>query len=111
MARCHAHISVTLLFVVLCLVPASVAALEHHGHVTFGGLPVPGASVRATQGTKQLLTITDQQGLYSFPDLTDGKWMIEVEMTGFSTTKEDIQIGPKTPAAKWELQLLPLDQI
>ena len=84
---------------------------EYHGQVTFGGLPAPGATVTATQGGKQLVTITDQQGLYSFPDLADGKWTIEVEMTGFAIIKQEIVIGPNTPAGKWELKLLPLDQI
>ena len=87
------------------------AASEYHGQVTFGGLPAPGATVTAIQGSKQFVTSTDQQGLYSLPDLTDGKWTIEVEMTGFSMIKQDVVIGPNTPAAKWELKLLPLDQI
>jgi hypothetical protein len=87
------------------------AASEYHGQVTFGGLPAPGATVTAIQGSKRSVTITDQQGLYSLPDLTDGKWTIEVQMTGFSMIKQDVVIGPNAPAAKWELKLLPLDQI
>src|SRR6266851_3178020 len=57
------------------------AASEYHGQVTFGGLPVPGATVTATatQGDKKSVSITDQQGLFSFSDLTDGTWTIEVE--------------------------------
>src|SRR6266566_1838449 len=87
------------------------AASEHQGQVTFDGLPVPGATVTATQGSKELSTITDRQGLYSFPDLTDGTWTIEVKMTGFSTIKQDVAIAPDAPAAKWELKMLPLDQV
>ncbi len=103
---------VSLLFTLAWLVASSLAAAsEHHGQVTFGDLPVPGATVTATQGSTQLVTTTDQQGLYSFPDLKDGKWAIEVEMTGFSTIKQDVAIGPNSAAAKWELKLLPLDQI
>ena len=94
----------------LAAVSAAVAS-EYRGQVTFGGLPVPGVTVKATQGGRQLATTTDQQGLYSFADLADGKWTIEVEMTGFSTIKQEVVIGPNTPAAKWELKLLPLDQI
>src|SRR5208337_4364321 len=93
------------------LASSLAAASEYHGQVTFGGLPAPGATVTATQGGKQLVTITDQQGFYSFPDLTDGKWTIEVEMLCFSPIKQDVMIGPNTPGAKWELKLLPLDQI
>ena len=32
-------------------------------------------------------------------------------MTGFATLKQDVVIGPNAPAGKWELKLLPLDQI
>jgi hypothetical protein len=87
------------------------AASEYHGQVTFGGLPAPGATVTAVQGNKRSVAITDQQGLYSLPDLADGKWTIEVQMTGFSLIKQDVVIGPNAPAAKWELKLLPLGQI
>src|ERR1700722_7744184 len=86
-------------------------ASEHHGQVAFNDLPAPGATVTATKGKKQLATTTDLQGLYSFPDLADGKWTIEVEMTGFAPIKQDVEIGASAPAAKWELKLLPLDQI
>src|SRR6266567_4491822 len=86
------------------------AASEYRGQVSFGGLPIPGATVTAAQGSKQFVTVTDQQGLYSFPDLTDGNWTLEVQMTGFSTIKQDVVIGPNAPAGKWELKLLPLDQ-
>ena len=94
------------------LTASSVAlAAEHHGQVTFGGVPVPGATVTATQDSKKFITITDQQGFYSFPDLTDGTATIEVEMLGFSPIKQDLVIAPNAPAAKWELKMLPLDQI
>jgi hypothetical protein len=87
------------------------AASEYHGLVTFGGLPVPGATITVTQGTKKLTTVSEQGGIYNFPDLADGPWKIEIEMQCFSTIHAEISIAPKTPAAKWELQLLPLDQI
>jgi hypothetical protein len=47
----------------------ALAASEHHGQVTFGGLPVPGATVTATKGDKRLGAVTDQQGVYTFTDL------------------------------------------
>ena len=86
-------------------------ASEYHGQVTFGGLPVPGASVTATQGGKHLVTSTDLLGLYSFPDLAEGKCTMEIEMTGFLTIKQNVVIAPNQPAGKWELKLLPLNQI
>jgi cell division septation protein DedD len=106
----HRIIQVVIALAALAL-SGVAAASEHHGQVTFGGLPAPGATVTAAQGGKKLVTITDQQGLYSFPDLPNGKWTIEVEMTGFSKIEQDVVIGPNAAAAKWELKLLPLDQI
>jgi len=93
------------------LIVLNLVAVEQHGEVTFGGLPVPGATVTATQGNKKITAVTDPQGAYSFPDLADGVWTIQVEMLGFSTVKDDIAIGPETKPATWELKMLPLDQI
>ena len=87
------------------------AASEYRGQVTFGGLPVPGATVTVTQGAKKVTTVSEQGGIYSFPDLADGAWQIEIEMLCFSTIHAEITVSPATPAAKWELTLLPLDQI
>ena len=93
------------------LVAMNVFASEQHGEVTFGGLPVPGATVSATQGEKKITAVTDFQGAYSFPDLTDGVWSIQVEMLGFATVKGDVTAAPGASGAKWELKMLPLDQI
>jgi trimeric autotransporter adhesin len=93
------------------LVSCPAAASEYGGQVTFSGLPVPGATVTATQGDKKLSTNTDQQGRYSFPDLGDGTWTIEVEMLCFSTIKQDVVIAANASSANWELKLLSLDQI
>ena len=62
----------------------------------------------ATLGDKTFVTITDLQGLYDFPDLTDGAWTIEIQMLGFETVKSTVSTST---AAKWELKLLPLDRI
>src|SRR5215472_11174917 len=97
---------------VVCLALSSLAAAsENHGQVTFGALPLPGATVTLTQGEKKFVTVTDQQGVYSFSDLADGPATIEVEMQCFSTIKQELIIEPNAQAGAWELQLLPLDQI
>ena len=88
-----------------------LAASEHRGQVTFRGLPVPGATITATQDGKKSVAASDQQGFYSFPDLTGGTWTIQVDMFGFATLKQDIAIEPNAPIAKWELTMLPLDRI
>jgi trimeric autotransporter adhesin len=84
------------------------ARATYRGQVTFGGLPLPGATVTASRDSKKFSTVTNQEGLYSFPDLPGGTWTIEVEMTGFSTIKQNVRIGPKTAAGKWEMNLLSL---
>lgn len=101
------------LFCALAWIIASeiASASEHHGQVVFNGLAVPGATVTATQGDKKVAAITNRQGTYSFSDLQDGSWTIEVGMTGFSTVKQDATVAPNAPPATWELNLLPLDQI
>ncbi|HEX4810458.1 MAG TPA: carboxypeptidase-like regulatory domain-containing protein, partial [Bryobacteraceae bacterium] len=86
-------------------------ASQHHGQVTFSGLPVPGATVIATQSDKKQTAVTDDRGVYSFADLPDGTWTIKVEMLGFSTMTETVAISPNAPGKSWELKMLPLDQI
>lgn len=97
--------------VLLWLAVFLLAASEHHGQVKFGGLPVPGATVTATQGNKQFTAITDSQGLYSFADLPDGTWTLEIAMPGFSTIRQDVGVAPQMPSPEWDLKMLPLDQI
>ncbi len=87
------------------------AASEYHGQVVFRGFAVPGATVTATQGEKRVSVVTDQGGVYLFPDLADGVWKIEVEMLCFSTLNSEVTVAAHTPAGKWELKLLPLDKL
>src|ERR1700691_4696219 len=104
--RKHTRLLAVALSAALCL-----NASEQHGTVKFGGLPVPGATVTATQGDKKLTVITDPQGAYSFPDLADGSWSIEVDMLCFATIKQDVTVAAGAPASEWELKLLPFDEI
>jgi len=86
-------------------------ASEHHGQVTFAGLPVPGVAVTATQGENKVTAITDGMGTYSFPDLADGTWSVQVEMSGFTTLKQNVGVGPGAPGVTWELKLKSLSEI
>ncbi len=86
-------------------------ASEYHGQVTFNGLPVPGATVTATRDSRTFTTTTDSQGLYSFRDLTDGAWSIDVKMLGFAALKQDVLIKPNAPSGSFALKLLPIDEI
>src|SRR5579872_3979038 len=96
---------------ILCLLACIASAGEHHGQVMFAGLPVPGATIVATQGDKRHVAITDERGVYGFPDLPDGVWTMQVEMLCFEPHKLDVTVGPGAPAALWELKLLPLATI
>lgn len=93
------------------LAVCELAASEHHGQVTFGGLPVPGATITASQGDKRFTAVTDQQGVYRFPDLPDGTWTIRVEMLCFETITREVAVTPDAPGAIWELKLQSLDEI
>src|SRR6266478_467116 len=95
-----------------CLTLAlTLTASEHHGQVQYGGLPIPGVTITATQGDKKLVALTDPQGTYSFPDLADGVWSFQIEMLCFSTIHQDVTIAPATLSPVWELKLLPLTEI
>ena len=86
-----------------------LVASEHHGLVQFGGLPVPGASVTATQGDKKFTAISGEQGSYSFANLADGVWTVQVEMLCFATIKRDVAVAAEAPASEWDLHLLPFE--
>src|SRR5258708_21468582 len=87
----------------LTLIP--LLASEHRGFVKFGGLPVPGATVTAAQGEKKLVAVTDEQGIYSFPEFPDGEWSMHIEMLCFSPLDRTVAIAGGAPAGDWELKL------
>jgi hypothetical protein len=95
---------IALLIAILAFSPV-LSATEHYGQVGFTGLAVPGATVTAIQGDKQIVTTTDQSGLYRFADLAEGTWTITVEMRGFAPVTKDIDVIAGAQAAVWELSL------
>ena len=86
-------------------------AAEHAGQVAFAGVPVPGATVVATQGDRRVVTSTDQDGIYRFADLADGTWTITLEMRGFAPQTREIAMGQGAPPVTWELTILPFEEI
>ncbi|MBZ5612141.1 MAG: carboxypeptidase regulatory-like domain-containing protein [Acidobacteriia bacterium] len=72
---------------------------------------MPGATVTATQDGKTVSAITDWQGVYTFPDLADGSWAMQVEMLGFETQRRDIAVVSGAPSSEWDLKMLPLGDI
>jgi hypothetical protein len=99
--------ALALIFIFVC----AIAAAEQKGEVRFGGLPVPGATVTATQGDRTLVAVTDAMGNYSFPDLPDGDWHFQIEMLGFGVIKQDVTIVPGAISPVWDLKMLSFDEI
>jgi hypothetical protein len=111
MARLRSgYISVLCAVLLLCASSLALAS-EYWGQVTFGGFPVPGATVTATQGTKKVSVVSDQGGVYTFDDLADGPWKIEIEMQLFAKLETEVTVAPHMAPGKWELTLLPMDQL
>lgn len=91
--------------------PAPAFASEVRGTVTFNDLPVPGATVTVTRDAAKQSTVTDEGGAYTFDNLADGNWKIEVAMDGFATIRADVTVAPNMPPGKWQLTLLPFDKL
>jgi hypothetical protein len=89
----------------------SMAAGEHAGVVTFGGLPVPGVTVTASSADRQLVTTTDAQGRFRLPDATAGVWRIRVEMLGFDPMTREVTVGDDPQPSSWTLTLKSFDDI
>jgi trimeric autotransporter adhesin len=104
--------TIILLASLACLsAPWTAVASPYSGQVTFGGLPVPGATISAIQGTKKLAVTSDQSGHYRFDDLRDGQWTIEISLQSFAPVHADVTVAPNTEPATWELKLLPVQEL
>ncbi len=90
---------------------ALAAASPYRGVVTFGGLPLPGATVTATQGATTKTAVSDGDGAFQFDDLADGKWTIDIQMQTFAPVHAEVTIAPSVPAAAYDLKLLSPEQI
>src|SRR5215469_141724 len=81
----------------------ALTAAEYRGEVTFGGLPLPGVSIIATQGDRTLATSTDERGQYSFADLPAGKWSLHIQKLGFEPVTMDVNPGAGLDGAPIDL--------
>jgi len=88
------------------LVVAGLLAAPHQGVVRSNRQPVPGATVTATQGDKKVITTTNDDGTYSFADLPDGVWKVQVAMLGFEAAEREVKVGLGTPPVEWDLRFL-----
>jgi hypothetical protein len=86
-------------------------AAEYHGRVRYEGVPVPGATVTLTQGSTELSTVTDSQGLYEFAKIDEGSWKVSIELRGFAPLSGTVTIGATNDQGEWTLQMLDLKQL
>ena len=75
------------------------------GTIKAGGQPIPGATVRATQGERSLVTLTDDNGAFRFDGMTPGAWVVEADMFGFDHLRRDVQIAAAPTSLDLTLQL------
>ena len=95
----------TIIFCLAALSIADAATGPLRGKVIYAGFPVPGATVTASQNDVKQTSVTDAQGAYSFKDLADGAWKIEVDMSGFAKLNDELTApNPKD----FELTMLPI---
>jgi len=91
--------------IVLAGVWFAAACLGQTGAVKSEGQPIPGASVRATQGQRALTTITDQDGAFRLDGMTPGAWTVEVRMFGFEVSRREVTITDTLSKIDFTLQL------
>ncbi len=87
------------------------AASPYAGQVTFGGLPLPGATITASRGADRFTVTSDQSGHYRFEDLADGDWSIDISMQCFAPVHQVLTIAANTAPGTWEMKLLPAEQL
>jgi hypothetical protein len=75
------------------------------GTVKSDGLPIPGASVSATQGERVLRTLTDENGAFQFTGMSPGIWVVEAQMFGFAPLRREVQVGDALTRIDLTLQL------
>ncbi|MGC4055907.1 MAG: TonB-dependent receptor [Paludibaculum sp.] len=86
-------------------------ASENRGRVIFKGLPVPGATVTASRDGKSFTAVTDLDGRYLFPELSDGSWILQVKMFGFESMRQEVAVAANSVAREWSLTLLTMERI
>ncbi len=90
----------------LLLAGFAANAAEYRGTVRASGLPLPGATVAARQGELRVITTTDEDGHFRFPNLADGTWTLEVEMLGFAPVSREVAVGAGSAPVTFEVKML-----
>ncbi len=80
-------------------------AFGQSGTVTVGGQPIPGVTVKATQGERVLTTVTDDDGSFQFQNMAAGTWTVEADMFGFDHVRKDTEIAATPTKIDLALQM------
>ena len=99
--------TIPVLFLLAGAAWAQTAPLRAGGTVRSSGLPIPGATVRATQGGAKLVTTTGDDGRYEFDKLTPGAWTFEVEMFGFAPARREVTLAEPPAPLDFALEVKP----
>jgi hypothetical protein len=93
-------------FKILVLLAVSLPfVFAQSGTVKAGSQPIPGATVRATQGDRSLVTLTDDNGAFHFDGMAPGAWVIEADMFGFDHLRREVQVASTPTNLDLTLQL------
>ena len=95
--------------VALVAMVAPAVAADHAGQVTVGGLPVPGATVTAVRDGAEIITTSDEAGVFRLTGLAEGEWTVRVEMPGFAPLVQSIVVGADTSPSSWAMTIVPID--
>lgn len=76
---------------IACALLCAAGAFAQSGVVKSNGLPIPGATVTATQSGKKVSTTTDETGRYEFEGLAPGTYTVEVQIFGFRAEHREAQ--------------------
>ena len=91
------------LLALLLVLPSGVNA--QRGVVQSEGIPIPGATVRATDGDRVVVALTDQSGTFTLNGITPGTWVIEVAMFGFEAASHEVRLDAKPRQLDFRLQM------
>jgi hypothetical protein len=100
------------LLVALCALalPLAAAAQQDSRAVTGTvkdqtGALIVGASVTLTGGQQPLSTTTNPRGVFTFPNVAPGRYVLTVAIDGFSSVERQVAVGDRTPPINVTLRL------
>jgi len=101
-----------LLFLALCCTQAALA-VSLKGIVLYHNRPVPGVRVILRQGVSAPVaeTITDQQGVFAFDELSSGLCILHVEMYGFVSRDLQLEVAGNDVFRRVDLSMLSVEKI